>query len=358
MQGKRVGITSNSHKAINNLLLGIEKEAKRSNFSFNGIKKSTGNDLELADCENISIADDNTTALSAEFNLVAGTAWLFARLEADQAFDYLFVDEAGQVALANIVAMGTAAQNIVLLGDQMQLGQPTQGVHPGESGKSSLDFLLEGHHTVPPNRGIFLGVSYRMHPSICQFISTTVYDSRLTSASGTENQVIVLDESAALQLRSHGLVYLPIDHKDCTQSCDEEAQLVLALLNNLLSQSYIDKNGVKRAITLNDILVITPYNLQVQKIKSVLPESARIGTVDKFQGQEAPVVIFSMVTSSGDDLPRDIEFLYSKNRLNVAISRAQALTLFIANPKLMSIQCNSPEQMALVNTLCQISNVT
>lgn len=104
------------------------------------------------------------------------------------------------------------------------------------------------------------------------------------------------------------------------------------------------------------ILVVTPYNLQVQKLKSTLPEGTRIGTVDKFQGQEAPIVIFSMVTSSGDDLPRDIEFLYSKNRLNVAISRAQALAIFIANPKLKTIQCNTPEQMALVNTLCRVTD--
>lgn len=353
-QGKRVGITSNSHKAINNLLLGVEKEANKSGFSFNGIKKSTGSDEELVDCKNITIADDNNIALSSEFNLVAGTAWLFARPEADQAFDYLFVDEAGQVALANIVAMGTAAHNIILLGDQMQLGQPTQGVHPGESGKSALDFLLQGHHTVTQDRGIFLGVSYRMNPAICKFISDAVYDSRLKSAPNTEKQVLELNQEALPQLRTHGLVYLSIEHHDCTQSSDEEAQLIVVLLNNLLSQHYVDKQGERHAMTLQDILVVTPYNLQVQKLKSVLPENARIGTVDKFQGQEAPVVIFSMVTSSGDDLPRDIEFLYSKNRLNVAISRAQALALFIANPKLMSVQCNSPEQMAMVNTLCQI----
>lgn len=353
-QGKRVGITSNSHKAINNLLLGVEKAAQESNFSFSGIKKSTGGDEDLADCQNIEIADSNDTALSADFNLVAGTAWLFTRPEADQTFDYLFVDEAGQVALANIVAMGTASKNIILLGDQMQLGQPTQGVHPGESGKSALDFLLEGHHTVPQDRGIFLGISYRMNPAICKFISDTVYDSRLNYAPGTENQVLVLNQNSLPQLRTHGLVYLPIDHKDCTQSCDEEARLILAILNNLLTQDYIDRDGNQHQVTLQDILVVTPYNLQVQKLKSVLPESARVGTVDKFQGQEAPIVIFSMVTSSGDDLPRDIEFLYSKNRLNVAISRAQALALFIANPKLMSVQCSTPEQMAMVNTLCQV----
>jgi predicted RecB family nuclease len=353
-QGKRVGITSNSHKAINNLLLGVQKEARRVGFSFNGVKKSGGNDEELADCENINLADDNKTAFTGEFNLVAGTAWLFARDEADQFLDYLFIDEAGQVAVANLVAVGTSTKNIILLGDQMQLGQPTQGTHPGESGKSALEFLLQDEHTVAANRGIFLGVSYRMHPTICEFISDTVYDGRLKSDISTEMQSIVLNDSAHPVLKKNGLVYLPIHHQNCTQSSDEEAQFVLELMQSLLAQSYTDNNCVQHPITYNDILVVTPYNLQVQKLKSTLPEGTRIGTVDKFQGQEAPVVIFSMVTSSGDDLPRDIEFLYSKNRLNVAISRAQALMLFIANPKLMSIQCNKPEEMAMVNTLCQL----
>lgn len=351
-QGKRVGIASNSHKAINNLLLGVDKEAIAQNVDFSGVKKGTDSDAELDQCKNITLTNDNDEALSDIFQLVAGTAWLFSREEANQTFDYLFVDEAGQVALANIVAMGTAASNIVLLGDQMQLGQPTQGVHPGDSGTSVLDYLLEGHHTVQPERGIFLGVSYRMHPAICKFISDTVYDGRLTSSDETKNQQLVLGANAHTLIKPYGIVYAPIHHSDCTQSSDEEAALIKTLYENLLTQHYRDKKNQLLPITHEDILVVTPYNLQVQKLKSVLPVEAKIGTVDKFQGQEAPVVLYSMVTSSGDDLPRDIEFLFSKNRLNVAISRAKALIIFIANPNLMGIRCNKPEDMALVNTLC------
>lgn len=351
-QGKRIGIASNSHKAINNLLVGVNREAVAQNFTFSGVKKGTDADTELVDCQNITIADNNETALSDEFQLVAGTAWLFSREDANQTFDYLFVDEAGQVALANIVAIGTAANNIVLLGDQMQLGQPTQGVHPGYSGTSVLDYLLEGHHTVQNEKGIFLGVSYRMHPKICQFISNTVYDGRLTSSKETVNQQLDLNATAYKTLKPCGIVYVPIHHSDCTQSSDEEAALIKSLYENLLTQHYTDKANKRMPITHEDILVVTPYNLQVQKLKSLLPEDAKVGTVDKFQGQEAPVVLYSMVTSSGDDLPRDIEFLFSKNRLNVAISRAKALMVFIANPTLMGIRCNKPEDMALVNTLC------
>lgn len=353
-RGKRIGITSNSHKAINNLLIGVCKEAISQNFDFIGAKKSTDGDEELDAYNNIRVLKDNSEALESLNQLVAGTAWLFAREEADQLFDYLFVDEAGQLSLGHLVAAGTCARNIVLMGDQMQLGQPTQGVHPGESGQSILEFLLQEQHTVPPDTGIFLGTTYRMHPSICQFISDAVYDSRLQSAQQTVNQVISVPNTAHPLIKSHGIVYAPIEHMDCAQTSDQEAQLIQALITELLKTTYFDNKGAEHPITLSDILVITPYNAQVQNLLRHCPAGTRVGTVDKFQGQEAPVVLFSMVTSSSDDLPRDIGFLFSKNRLNVAISRAKSLVVFIANPRLMSVQCNNPEEMALVNTLCLI----
>lgn len=351
-QGYRVAITSNSHKAINNLLLGIDKEAQAQQVAFHGVKKSTGADSELEDCANISLMEDNTEALSANHQLVAGTAWLLAREEADQKFDYLFVDEAGQLSLGHLVAVATCARNVVLMGDQMQLGQPTQGVHPGDSGLSILEFLLQAHHTVPKEMGVFLGTSYRMHPSVCQFISDAVYDSRLLSAPQARHQLINTEHLSHPLIRPHGIVYAPIHHQDCTQTSVEEAQLIASLIETLLTTTYVDHAKQQHPMTLEDILVITPYNAQVQTLLRYCPEGARVGTVDKFQGQEAPVVLFSMVTSSGDDLPRDIGFLFSKNRLNVAISRAKSLVIFIANPKLMSVPCSTPDEMALVNTLC------
>ena len=359
-KGCRVGVSSNSHKAINNLLQGIVKVAKEQGYAFKGAKKSTtGKTDSYFDGDYIEDVFNNEVISDAfggddEYRLIAGTAWLFSAAEMDQQLDYIFVDEAGQVALANLVAMGTSAKNIVLLGDQMQLGQPIQGIHPGRSGESSLEYLLNGMATIPAERGIFLGTTWRMHPDVCRFISDAVYDGRLEAEHNNANQALLLSADVHPALTPTGLRYVPIAHHACSQRSQEEADLVLDMVNSLLKQRYRDKQGQEHPMTLNDILVVAPYNMQVNLLKQVLPEGARVGTVDKFQGQEAEAVIVSMATSSGDYLPRNIGFLYSKNRLNVAISRAKCLAIFIANPALMAIRCSTPEEMALVNTLCWV----
>lgn len=351
----RVGVSSNSHKAINNLLSHVERVAMERGVTFRGAKKSTSG-REESEFKGKLICDvfKNEDLLGAGYQLIAGTAWLFADEEADQSLDFLFVDEAGQVALANLVAMGTSARNIVLLGDQMQLGQPIQGVHPGQSGESTLDYLLEGMATIPPERGVFLLKTWRMHPDLCKFISDAVYDSRLQPEESTRKQCLVLGDDSHPSLRSTGIVYDPVEHDACSQRSPEEAQVVKEIYDSLLNQKYKDKRGKNRPVTVEDILVVAPYNMQVNLLRRTLPAGARVGTVDKFQGQEAEVVIVSMATSSGEYLPRHIEFLYSKNRLNVALSRARCLAILIANPALMTIRCSTIEQMALVNTLCWV----
>lgn len=356
--GKRVAITSNSHKAIDNLLLAVVSAAEKANPDTRlGISKkvSNGDAPKLHDW--ITNCTNNDGALETGFRLVAGTAWLLSRPEAEQRFDYLFVDEAGQVALANLVAAGTCARNIVLMGDQMQLAQPIQGVHPGESGASVLDYLLEGKATIAPERGIFLPLSWRMHPKVCSFISDAVYEGRLQPAPVTAQRVLRLAAGAHPALREAGISYLPVEHQHCSQSSQAEADEVAAIVKSLLQQQYVDDAGCAHPIGLENILVVSPYNLQVNLLSSVLPAGARVGTVDKFQGQEAEVVIVSMATSSQADLPRDIDFLYSKNRLNVAISRARSLAVLVASPALLSIKCSTPAQMALVNTLCWAAEV-
>jgi uncharacterized protein len=354
-RGFRVGISSNSHKAINHLLKSVETIAKRKKVQFCGAKKAvTNNPDSLFGGEMIQDVLKNDDIYGVGWQLVAGTAWLFSAEPMDGTLDFLFVDEAGQVALANLIAMGTCARNIVLLGDQMQLGQPIQGIHPGRSGESALDYLLNGLATIPPERGIFLKTTWRMHQDVCRFISEAVYDGRLEPEPANNTQCLILGKKAGPTLRSTGVCYVPAEHNGCSQRSEEEAVLVLDLYRNLLKQHYRDKNGKEHSMTGDHILVVAPYNMQVNLLKQTLPKGARVGTVDKFQGQEAEVVIVSMATSSGDDLPRHIEFLYSKNRLNVAISRAKCLAILVANPALMAIRCTTPEQMALVNTLCWV----
>ncbi|HHA2413688.1 TPA: TM0106 family RecB-like putative nuclease [Stenotrophomonas maltophilia] len=354
-RGHSVGVASNSHKAIHNLLDGVVDVACANGIALRGFKKTSSSN---PDSHFDSSVFDNSDRLDdydpATHRLFAGTAWAFAGLPEDIQLDYLFIDEAGQVSLGNLVAMGVSARNIVLLGDQMQLSQPIQGVHPGRSGESILEYLLDGRATIPPAEGVFLSQSWRMHPAVCQFISDAVYDGRLRSAGGAERRQLVLAADSHAALASAGIRYVPVEHSGRSQSSEEEASAVCALYASLLKQEFVEKDGERRALVIADILVVSPYNLQVNLLKHALPEGARVGTVDKFQGQEAPVVIVSMATSSGDELPRDIEFLYSKNRLNVAISRAKCLALMVSSPQLMAIRCNTPEQMALVNTLCWV----
>jgi uncharacterized protein len=356
-QGYRIGVSSNSHKAINNLLNSVERVAQAESFPFRGAKKSTSNKPDsMLNGQFIEDVFKKDEAIFGDYQLIAGTAWLFSDEDMDQSLDFLFVDEAGQVALANLVGMATCARNIVLLGDQMQLGQPIQGVHPGRSGESSLEYLLNGMATIPPERGIFLKTTWRMHPNVCRFISDAVYDSRLEPEPQNAKQTLLLGPDAHPTLISTGVKFIPAEHDACSQRSQEEANLVKELVASLLGQRYQGKNGNNHPLTLDNILVVAPYNMQVNLLKQVLPEGTRVGTVDKFQGQEAEVVIVSMTTSSGDYLPRFISFLYSKNRLNVAISRAKCLALLIANPALLAIRCSRPEEMALVNTLCWVKD--
>ncbi|EIJ77001.1 MAG: uncharacterized protein C75L2_00630004 [Leptospirillum sp. Group II 'C75'] len=352
--GKRVGVASNSHKAINHLLRNVEARAKELGLKFRGQKKSTANKPESFLNGNMieDITDNNEIDPSAD--LISGTAWLFARPELDQALDFLFVDEAGQVSLANIVAMGISAKNIVLIGDQMQLGQPIQGTHPGESGQSVLEFLLREKATIPPDQGIFLPTTWRMHSDVCQFISDVVYEGRLLPEPSNQNQRILLRDNAHPVLSPTGIRFVPVEHSGCSQKSEIEGALLHDIYLSLLEQSYGDRNGQIHRMTPENILVVTPYNVQVNYLKSILPSGTRVGTVDKFQGQEAEAVLISMVTSSGEELPRNIEFLYSRNRLNVAISRARCLAVILASPKLLEVRCNSIEQMRLVNTLCRV----
>ena len=352
--GKRIGVSANSHKAIENLLKKIEEVAINTGVTFTGVKKSS-KDKKGYQGKLIRNTTDNKQ-ITREDQLVAGTVWLFASKEYDQQFDYLFIDEAGQVCLANVLAMGTAAKNIVLVGDQMQLGQPTQGVHPGDAGESVLEFLLKGDATIPPQRGIFLKNTYRLHPSICDFISDAIYEGKLKAHENAAKRQLIFSESIADISSPKGIQFIWTRHRGCSQKSEQEGAIIKDLFSKLLNSTFQDEDGTTRQIRIDDILVVSPYNMQVNYLVSILPSNARVGTVDKLQGQEAPIVLCSLTTSGAEEMPRNIEFLYSKNRLNVALSRAQCLIVVVGNLPLLEIPCGTVEQMKLVNTFCWLKN--
>jgi uncharacterized protein len=354
--GKRVGVTSNSHKAIHNLLDEVESVARSENYWFRGLKKSgsyAGSEFE-SKLPNpmVEATGKNADCADTSVRLVAGTAWLFSDPAMDQSLDYLFIDEAGQVSLANAIAVSTAARNVILLGDPLQLAQVSQGYHPDGVGASVLEHLLGNHATVPPERGIFLEHTWRMHPSICTFVSEVVYDSRLESAGECATQAVTVDG-----VSETGLRFIAVEHEGNSQSSDEEAQRVVAEIRRMLTGTFTDSKGRTAGLRPSDFLVVAAYNAQVRHLTNALAAAGLpdvpVGTVDKFQGKQAPIVFFSMATSSGAELPRDIGFLFSRNRLNVAVSRARCVATIVANPRLLDVGCKTPEQMRLVNSLCR-----
>jgi len=297
-----------------------------------------------------------TSKDKAEFNdpavqLVAGTAWLFAREDMDDTLDYLVLDEAGQISLADALAMGTAARNLILLGDPQQLPHVTQGTHPEGSGCSVLAHLLEQQPTVAPDRGLFLARTWRLHPEVCQFVSALSYDGRVVSAPGCERQAV-----ASAGFRGAGLRFIPVEHSNNAQQSPEEAQRIAEEVRVLLaSGTFTDSGGGNRPLTPRDILVVVPYNMQVRCLREVLPEGVEVGTVDKFQGREAPILFFSLASSSGTDVPRGLDFLLNRNRFNVALSRARALAVVVCSPRLLETRCRTVAQMRLVNALCRFA---
>jgi uncharacterized protein len=262
----------------------------------------------------------------------------------------LFVDEAGQMSLANVLAVAQATKNVVLLGDPQQLEQPLKGSHPEGAEASALDYMLAGSKTITEDRGLFLDQTWRLHPKICSFTSELFYEQRLVSRPGLDRQEV----RGHGWLASRGLMFVPVEHEGNQSTCPEEAEQVAEVVSSLLEPpvTWVDKDGNQRRLKLDDILIVTPYNAQVSEIANRLP-GARVDTVDKFQGQEAPVVIYSLTTSSSDEAPHGMEFLFSLNRLNVATSRARALCILVGSRQLLEPECHTPRQMQLANALCR-----
>jgi superfamily I DNA and/or RNA helicase len=267
-----------------------------------------------------------------------------------ESVDVLLIDEAAQMSLANVLAISQAAKSIVLLGDPQQLDQPTQGSHPEGTDVSSLDHILGGQQTLAAGRGLFLEETWRLHPDICAFTSELFYEGRLRSRPGLEVQRV----RSTGRINETGLRFLPVIHEGNQSSSPEEADQVRELVADILNSdaSWVDRKGAEWPVTLADILIMAPYNAQVFELQERLP-GARVGTVGKFQGQEAPIVIYSMTTSSHADAPRGMEFLYSPNRFNVATSRAKCVCVLVGSPSVFEAECRTPRHMQLANAFCR-----
>jgi uncharacterized protein len=326
-EGKRIGIMSNSHAAIMNLLLPLITELPETNITKvggYGAQKDFKAEFDLDEFQNFEYRN----------------SMKFTNKKPYQQFHYLFVDEASQVALANLIAVSGAAKNVILMGDQMQLEQPIQGSHPDESGQSALEFMLQDHAVIPDEKGIFLERTYRMHPDVCQPLSEVVYEGKLQADEDNIHQAIIIPEPKLIT-KKNGILSIPVEHEGNVSSSIEEVMVVQQLIDELKTGTFIDKSRQEKPITDADILVVAPYNMQVNLLKEKLGDSIKVGTIDKIQGQEAPVVIISMAVSDLEDSPRGLDFIFDINRLNVGVSRAKALAIIVSNAVLEQCKCDN-----------------
>ena len=353
-QGRKVGVTATGHKVIQNLLQAV---AKAANEKKQTVRLAHKNDEGEGDppppIVGLAGNEEPLAALqSGMADVVGGTAWLWSREEYAGAVDVLFVDEAGQMSLANVLAASGAAGSIVLLGDPQQLDQPQKGTHPEGVGASALEHVIGDHPTIPPERGLFLPVTWRLAPSLCAFTSELFYDGKLGSKPGLERQRL----AGAAGLEGSGLRVVSVEHDGNRNFSVEEVEVVAGLVERLTAPGsrWVDEDGREAPMTGADVLVVAPYNAQVIRLAERLEGTGvQVGTVDKFQGREAPVVLYSMATSRPEDAPRGMEFLYSRNRLNVATSRARCAAFLVASPRLFEPECRTPRQMRLANALCR-----
>jgi len=347
--GKKVGITALSHKVISGLLeevrdrgkeIGFKVEMLQKNESEGGTKQTW---ITTQDFESIE-------KKIKEMHVIAGTSNMWAHTSLSNAVDYLFVDEAGQLSLADTLVCCYATKNLVLLGDPQQLRQPIQGVHPDGIDVSSLEHIFQEQKTIGPDQGVFLGTTWRMHPKICSFNSDLYYDGKLSPMPTLQRQRI----SGNTPFDGAGLYYQPVTHSSNSNYAPQEVEAVVHIFNNLTKGDveWVDATGKKFIVEPKHIRIITPYNRQRQEITKRLGGFKEVGTVDKFQGREAPIVIYSMVTSSAADAPRGMDFLYNPNRFNVAVSRARAAFILVGSPLLFEPECKTPDQMRLANGLC------
>lgn len=331
----RVGVVAQSHAAVENLLdcaidAGLDP----------AVVAKKRNDHVAARWQEIDAGQYPSFVADHAGCVIGGTAWDFANAQRvpPGSLDLLVIDEAGQFCLANTIAVAPSAANLLLLGDPQQLPQVSQGTHPEKVDISALEWLVDGQQTLPDERGYFLDLSYRMHPDVCAAVSALSYEGRLRSHA---------ECTAARRLDGHrpGVHVLPVRHQGNSIESPEEAEAIVAEVARMIGRPWTDEHGT-RPLKAADVLVLAPYNAQVTLVRRKLAAArlggVRVGTVDKFQGGQAPVVFISMTASSIDEVPRGISFLLNRNRLNVAISRAQYAAIIVRSELLTQYLPTTP----------------
>ncbi|MEN9359643.1 MAG: hypothetical protein RL095_1178 [Verrucomicrobiota bacterium] len=339
---RRVGLLAPSHKAIANFCAALARLAESRRVRNLSLVRSRDRE-GLDQISGVDMVD----SLSRDFkrhHLLAGTIYQLCRLPPG-ALDLLIIDEAGQIPLAWAAAAGRLAKNIVILGDQRQLPQVSMAQHPG-GGLSCLEHFAAGEAVIDPRRGEFLDLTWRMNPEITRFLSRSVYAGRLKSHPSTALHVLTQHEPRDPALGPEALVWLNLSHRGRSQSCPEEASEVERLCRLLL----------ERGLAPEQMMIVVPFRAQEALLRARLPASLgnQIGTVDRFQGREADVVLFSMTCSDAESMPRDSEFLFSLERLNVALSRARCKAILLCGDKLLSSPARQLEQLRLMENFCRL----
>ncbi len=351
-KNKKIAVTANSHKVIHNLLERIENISAEQGFVFKGLKKGNPNDIDsFYDGELIKTDSNEKHFIDGlkenKILLYAGTKYHLSSWYYRSKVDFLFIEEASQFSLADCISLGGIATNIVLVGDQQQLGQPTQGSHPNLSGNSVLEYLLQGRDTVPAERGIFLTRTHRMHPNINVFISENFYENKLLTNVSAQSRKINYPKN--FFIHNDGIHTILMNHTDCSQTSEMEFKKINEIIKKLIGQKFTDSDKTERPLTISDFLIVSPYNAQVNFLLERLPNGTRCGTIDRFQGQEAPITIISMTSSDVENLPRNKSFFFNRNRLNVAISRSQCTSIVLLNPQLLEAPPKTLEEFKMIN---------
>lgn len=352
-EGKKIGVTALSHKVITNLLTKVWEVAQEQGIGIQMLQK-TDPDPDAPSPWPVTNDEKTIQSMIGIVDVIAGTSFMWSKPPYEDSVDFLFIDEAGQLSLIDTLSVSHCCSNLVLLGDPQQLKQPQQGVHPDGTEVSALEHVLQGNKTISDEQGVFLAETWRMHSSINSFVSELFYENRLQSKAHLDQQQIIGSKYSGA-----GLFLEEVEHTGNTNSSSEEVDKVSEIVAHLTSGdvTFVNEKNETAIVTANEIKIITPYNAQVQAIKQRLPD-IEVGTVDKFQGQEAPIIIYSVATSSLEEAPRGMDFLFSPNRFNVAVSRARTRFIMVANPAIFEAECKSPYQIRLANAFCRFKELS